>query len=272
MKTRSSRGFTLLELVIVVAIVATLAGLVISQIGMLGRSTDMAASAKTQADLANNMQLFFVMQKRFPQGLDSLLVSDGASAPTGVYVPFNDRATGALDPAIGDQLGGLPDSGPHLDRDLVMGTLSAGMRRSITRIGIDFVHDHDLTVINSNDSGVFQRALDRNDPDMPFALVVEGSDAAISALPATQGVFPVETALVAVGIGPRSALIPTTMLNAPIYPGNDGTYYGRYIAYFQVYESGERANLVGISDAYGRFPDNAIKQFNESLPNGARRG
>src|SRR5688572_6948449 len=75
MLSRARRAFTLLELVVVLAILATLAGLVISQVSMLGRSTDMAASAKTQADIANNLQLFFVLQKRFPQNMDSLLES-----------------------------------------------------------------------------------------------------------------------------------------------------------------------------------------------------
>ena len=39
-----------------------------------------------------------------------------------------------------------------------------------------------------------------------------------------------------------------------------------------VYASGERATLVGVSDAYGRTPDYTEQQFNESLPDGARQG
>ena len=50
------------------------------------------------------------------------------------------------------------------------------------------------------------------------------------------------------------------------------SYYGRYIAYFKVYASGERASLVGVSDSYGRTPDYTGQQFNESLPDGARQG
>lgn len=48
-------GFTLIELVVVLLIIATIAGLVIPQVAMLTRSSDMAASAKTQSDLANNI-------------------------------------------------------------------------------------------------------------------------------------------------------------------------------------------------------------------------
>ena len=62
------------------------------------------------------------------------------------------------------------------------------------------------------------------------------------------------------------------MLQSPVYPGCDGKYYGRYIAIFQVFESQERAVLVGVLDCYGRNPDYTIQQYNESLPNGSRQG
>ncbi|MFO0802138.1 MAG: prepilin-type N-terminal cleavage/methylation domain-containing protein [Gemmataceae bacterium] len=75
---RSRSAFTLIELVVVLLIIAIVAALVIPQVAMLGRTADMAASAKTQADLANNIQLYFALQKRYPQGFDSLLDSTGS--------------------------------------------------------------------------------------------------------------------------------------------------------------------------------------------------
>ena len=78
--------------------------------------------------------------------------------------------------------------------------------------------------------------------------------------------------VVALGFGPSNSAIPDTILNAPLYPGNDGSYYGHYVAFFACYASGERANLVGVSDSYGRLPVYSIQQFNESLPNNQRRG
>jgi len=290
-------GFTLLELVIVVAIIATLAGLVIPQFSMMGRSTDMAASAKTQSDLSNNLGTYFVLQKRWPLGMDSLLVGDGGegSEPTGVFVP--------VEGADGQQRTGLPDSGPHLDRSLVMVNLAdesatvnsdvpktgfaamqnspdrTGFARSLTRGGLEFVYDHDDDAINANDSAKFtaQRPLDRSiGGDGCWVAAVDedpsNSDAQflISRL-MPNGQVPEDVVLVAMGIGPNNDAISKTMTNPPIYPGAVD-YYGRYVAIFKVYANGERPTLVGVVDSYGRTPDYTQQQYNESLPDDARRG
>ncbi len=264
-------GLTLIELVLVLIIIATLAGLIIPNIGMLGRTADMAASASNQSNLAQNIQLYFTLQKRFPLGMDSLLVSDGA-APSAVYLPQD------LD-SDGNQDIGLPDSGPHLDRSLFMGTLasSSGYDRSFTRSGFEYVFDHDTTIINSNDSAVFQRALSGSIPVAEVYTNTGSESADQLALarklyPGTDGAVPSDVRLVALGIGPRHHMVPQTVLNAPIYPGCDGSYYGRYVAIFRVYASGERADLAGVVDSYGRAPDYTQQQFTESLPNNSRRG
>lgn len=310
---RRQRGFTLVELVVVLVIVGAVAGLVIPSVAGLGRTTDMATSAKTQQDLAANLQEFFVLQKRYPQGLDSLLINgtpSGSSttpdtlgtagaAPTGLYTPKFDSTN--------QQQSGMTNSSPALVNVLRLGTLTSNQRRSFTRCGFDYVHDHQgydwLTatgIANSNDSAIFPRTLPASGT-MPAAVIaagtgVVGSDGVTDTLSMSptsseyilmRGLVPSElvangsnwdwvpevgTQIVAVGVGPRSRLVPTTMMSTPNYPGNDGKYYGRYVAFFKVFESGERAILVGVSDPYGRTSDYTIQQFNESLPNGARQG
>lgn len=268
--SRRRSGFTLIELVIVLLILAAIAGLVIPQIGMLGRTTDMAVSAKTQADIAANTQLFFVLQKRYPQGLDSLLDSTGA-----IY---------ASDTTNGDtQTRGLPYSGAdgtRLQAQLSAATLTnasgAEYGRSLTRSGFDWVYDHDSTTVNSNNSGTIFRGLiaDANGTGntAPTSInVAEVTGAALLAKLVPQGLKAGER-VVAFGFGGRASAISKTLTNAPIYPGCDGKYYGRYIVYFKVYASGERATLVGTSDSYGRTPDYTQQQFNESLPDGGRQG
>lgn len=264
------RGFTLIELVIVLIIIAALAGLVIPQVAMIGRSTDMAVSGKTQADIASNVQLFFTLQKRYPQGLDSLLDTSGA-----IY---------ASDTTNGDtQTRGLPYSGAdgtRLQAQLSAGSLTnatgAEYLRSLSRSGFDWVYDHDTAVVNSSNSGATFRGIiaDANGSGnaAPSSVAVaELTGAALLAKLVPQGLKAGER-VVAFGVGPRNTAIGKTLVNSPIYPGCDGKYYGRYVVYFKVYASGERATLVGVSDSYGRTPDYTQQQFNESLPDGGRQG
>lgn len=303
---RSQAGFTLVELVVSLLIVGTAAGLVIPAVAGLGRTSDMAASAKTQQDVAGNLQQFFVLQKRFPQGLDSLMVdattsgstttpdtpgsSDGT--PNGIYTPKFD--------ANNEQISGMTSSNPNLVGMLTVGTLTANQTRSFTRAGFTYVYDHEVYdwlagtgQVNANDSAIFERALPTSGT-MPAAIIdiADTADMAPTsgAYLLMRGLVPGEleqstvtpgnwtwvpetgTQIVAVGVGNRSKATPTTMMNSPVYPGNAGSYYGRYVAFFKVFPTGERAVLIGVSDAYGRTSDYTLQQFAESLPNGARQG
>jgi len=266
-----SRGFTLIELVVVIIIIATIAGFVIPQIGMLGRTSDMAATAKTQSDIASNIQLFFTLQKRYPQGLDSLIDTTGA-----IY---------ASDTNSGDtQARGLPYSGAdgnRLQDQLTVAALTnatgADYLRSFTRSGFDWVHDHVVTAgVNSNNSATsFRAVVDNANGTTQTAVtpinVAEVTGAYMQGKLIPQGLKAGER-LIALGVGPRNTAISKTLTNSPTYPGADGKYYGRFIAYFKIYATGERATLVGTSDSYGRTPDYSQQQFNESLPDGGRQG
>jgi len=313
-------GFTLIELLVVLLILAAVAGIVVPAVAMVGRSTDMAASASNQAALSKNIQQFFLLQKRYPQGLDSLLKNDdgtpgGAPAdavPEGVYRPVGwDAATSTLitDPALvntNNQVGGPPRSGPDFWAVTEMITLTPGQSRSLMRSGFEYVFDHATYTpanpasfnneVDSNVSGKYRRALSStaivvcavrnpNDTTVPPDLgTVTAAQINGWTVPILRHLVPFDfdaagnyapepgTRIVCFGIGPNSNLVPTTMLNAPIYPGADKVYYGRYIAFFKVFDSGERCILLGVSDSYGRLPDNTQRQFNESLPNRARQG
>lgn len=267
---RSPRAFTLIELLVVLVIIAALAALIVPNVGMFGRSTDMAVSAKTQADVASNVQLFFVAQKRYPQGLDSLLDTTGA-----IYSSDTTNAD--------TQTRGLPYAGAdgtRLQSQLTAAALTnatnAEYLRSLTRSGLDWVYDHDTAVVNSNLSNTTFRGLiaDANStgntaPTSVNVAEVTGSYLLGKLVP--QGLKAGER-VVAFGFGQKNTAIGKTTTNTPLYPGADKTYYGRYIVYFKVYASGERATLVGVSDSYGRTPDYTEQQFNESLPDGARQG
>lgn len=268
---RRSRGaFTLIELLVVIIILAALAALIVPNIGMFGRSTDMAVSAKSQADVANNVGQFFVLQKRYPQGLDSLLDTTGA-----VYAADTTNAD--------TQTRGLPYAGAdgtRLQAQLTAAALTnaanAEYMRSLTRGGLDWVYDHDTAVINSNTSNTTFRGLvaDANGtgntaPTSINIAEVTGTYLLGKLVPAG---LKAGQRVVAFGYGQKNTAIGKLSSTCPLYPGSDKTYYGRYVVYFMVYASGERATLVGVSDSYGRTPDYTEQQFNESLPDGARQG
>ena len=264
------RGFTLIELVVVILIIAIIAGLIIPQVANLGRSADMAASAKTQADVANNVQLFFVLQKRFPQGLDSLLDTTG--------VVYSSDTTNADTQTRGLPYGGA--DGTRLQAQLAPAALTnatnAEYLRSLTRSGFDWVFDHDTTVIDSNFSNTTFRGLvaDANGtgntaPTSVNVAEVTGTYMLGKLVP---GGLKAGERIVAFGVGSRNTAIGKTLTNSPTYPGCDGKYYGKYVVYFKIYATGERATLVGASDSYGRTPDYTQQQFNQSLPDGGRQG
>lgn len=278
----SLRGFTLIELLVVIIVIAALAALIVPNIGSLGRSTDMAVSAKTQADVANNVNQFFVLQKRFPQGLDSLVDGTGA-----LYAPDVDNADTQVRGfpyagADGTRLSNAAGSGQLVAATLANAT-NAEYLRSLTRAGFDWLWDHDTTAINSNTSNSVFRALVAG-IDNPATPAVDPSSAPagpVAVAELTNGALlakihpsPLKATerIVAFGYGQKNTAIGKLSTTCPLYPGADKTYYGRYILYFKVYASGERATLVGVSDSYGRTPDYTEQQFNESLPDGSRQG
>ena len=269
-RRRSLNAFTLIELLVVIIIVAALAALVVPNVGSFGRSTDMAVSAKSQADIANNVQQFFVLQKRYPQGLDSLL--DTAGAIYGSNTQNGDT-----------QIYGLPYSGADNTRlqvqltvNALTNTANAEYARSLTRSGLDWVYDHDTTVINSNTSNTTFRGLIADANGTGNAAPTTLNVAEVTGTPLLNKLAPsglkAGQRVVAFGFGQRNTAIGKTSTTTPLYPGADKTYYGRYVVYFMIYASGERATLLGVSDSYGRTPDFTQQQFNESLPDGARQG
>jgi len=262
-------GFTLIELIVVLVVIAVLAGLAIPVVNMLTRTSSMTASAKTQADLANNLQMFYTLQKRYPQGLDSLLDSGGA-----IY------ASDTSDPNT--QTRGLPYAGAdgtRLQAQLTASPLTnatgAEWLRSFTRAGFDWVYNHDTAAVDSNISGTIRN------PASPDTFTSLGSSLTTLTVAEVTGTalrdklvpagLTAGQRLIALGVGPRNAAISKTITNCPIYPGNDGKYYGRFVAVFMIYATGERCTLVSVIDPYGRHPDYTMKQVHESLPDGARQ-
>lgn len=257
-----------LELILCAALPILVVGAPIAAVGWaaarLGRSTDLAASAVQQRELYEGLQRFLLVHRRYPAGLDSLhqdttagvLGSDGDGEPDGVLFSGGTTAT-------------------DLWTRVEMVALSANQSRSLMRGGIELAIDHQtydpLTgagECDPNRSGKYPRRLS------PSAAVV-------AALPTTRlqedlvaqdfDYAPEPgTRVVVFGVGDRCALAVTNRSPAPCFPGAED-YYGRYVVFFRVFETGEPCELLGVADAYGRLLDQTQRELNASMSGGPRQ-
>jgi len=80
---RARRGLTLIELVVVIAILAVLAGLVVPRLDFLRNQAGDATAAATAADLMNMLQTYRSSTGSYPL-LDTLVAADG-TIPTSIF-------------------------------------------------------------------------------------------------------------------------------------------------------------------------------------------
>ncbi|HEX4129071.1 MAG TPA: type II secretion system protein [Pirellulales bacterium] len=273
---RTRRGFTLLELVVVIAILAALAGLVLNKIDWVRRQATMAVGANTCGEVSNNIQEYLTLTSELPNGMDSLLDTTGA-----VYT----KLIGTT-----DAVGSLPTT---ITVSSMGGTGSDKRLNSLVRMGMSFVNDHSTTSTNATDSGTSARAISNDYPagsatgsvsanaSANMAVVLTGTSVWNSVYPANIWAGTTSTSttmvidsngtnasLVALGVGPGNSMNGTTMVTPPQYPGPDSNlYYYRYVALFAVYSDGRRAELKTVIEPFGRTIDSELSNFNSSTPN-----
>jgi prepilin-type N-terminal cleavage/methylation domain-containing protein len=280
---RKRSGFTLMELVVVVAILAAMAGLVISKIDWIRRQANMAIGAETSADVAQNIQMYLAATEELPSGLDSLVTSAGAL--------YSGPSTGG---GSGGIIGQTDDVG-NIPTQASVGTLSSNQLNSLFRMGMLFVNDMSTSATNASDAGTVYRSLGSYsstgktlNTSGSFVLVTAGSAIWNAVFPpnvwnptgatlsgTSMSIDPNgDTAsLVCLGVGPGNSMIGNTMISPPQYPGPDSNvYYYRYVAVFIVYSNGSRAQLGTVIDPYGRVIDSSIQQYSTSGPDGLPTG
>jgi prepilin-type N-terminal cleavage/methylation domain-containing protein len=263
LKKRNQRrgGFTLIELVMVIMILAIVAGLAVPIVGWLRRSANYAAQANTQAALASNLEYFRATfgNNNYPNRMDSLVMTGGSDP---IYDPTN---------GIGH------DSG--LDTDLFqIDDLLADETASLSKF-VKQVMDHDPTSGNwlqgnPGNSAIVERAFDGTSTavvargnfqkDGTTALTGEG-------LLLTQEIYPdgvpSDVTLVAFGLGRSNTAVGRTLQSAPLDSRVDNSsVYGRFIGVFAVYNprEGRRAQLKAVLNAKGRTQNNALSEFWQS--------
>jgi prepilin-type N-terminal cleavage/methylation domain-containing protein len=252
LKTSRRGGFTLLELLVVIMVLATLAGLAISRVDWARRSADSATSAAGMAQVQENLQLYRTMKGTYPDRYDSLLDSTTiATTPakySKVFGHVASRYTIVTVPAAPPG----PPTGPIF---------------SLQHAGIANVVDHDPAVTFPGDSGTVLRALDFSAPTV-VTTIAANSAIERSIYPDGRPVAPAdEVTLIALGIGPSNTIVGATMANTPLCSAIDpATSYSRYIAVFAAYQSGKRAELKAVIDSTGQVSSAQLKNYYENAP------
>jgi prepilin-type N-terminal cleavage/methylation domain-containing protein len=252
-RRRQRPGFTLMELIVVVGILAVLAGLMVPALTNMWRPAQTAAEADTQAELINYISMFENRTQFYPDQFDSLLTSGGAAA----YSKDNPdllASTGKQKLAI------VP-----LTNDATNGMYLT----SLNMAGIKNVMWHDETVTPASNSGTLLHLLATGDN---VAAVNPASSEGIlrirSIFPASNGVLPTGTQLFVFGVGPMNTAVGVTMASAPVSPHPESyTYYRRYLAVFAAYADGTRAHLKTVFDRHGDTLDTTLSKYmQESKP------
>jgi prepilin-type N-terminal cleavage/methylation domain-containing protein len=256
-------GFTLIELLVVLGILALMSSLIVMKLGDVYERSRSATQAYSLADVTRQLEIFYGLNHKYPDGFDTLLLKGATSADphAGPYTK------------IGPEL-----KAPSTLIAASLVTLTADQRTSINLAGIShaFLHDAASGVVPS-DSGV-----ERHHYGDPLVLGHDGtsniSDAVVIdkglgteglkvlandfGLAANQTVdlsVTVPTRIAAntyivLGLGRKCTLNGSQIMETPfLEQTNSASLYSRALLVYEVPNTGTaRAKLVGVIGPDGR--------------------
>lgn len=237
-------GLTLIELVVVVAILGVLAAMLLPKFEGLQSAANHTAAGSSMADLNRLIGTYKTSKTVYPSGFDSLMDSTGSALWAG-------GNAGAQTKGLHSQLTG---SGTTTDK-LTTATLTAAEITGLRNAGITTLY-HASTAANTA-SGPTARAGDAFTIAAPItagtttltvAVVNSGSangariidrfyrqNSLAGGVSGTVNGNSANNKLVAFGVGPLNTLIPNSMMEAPTYGQANATYvYNRLIVLFQL--------------------------------------
>jgi prepilin-type N-terminal cleavage/methylation domain-containing protein len=268
--SRSNRkGLTLVELAVVVAILAILAGFLAPRIAFIRTLSTHAAAADQIGEVTNNMLTFHATQASWPDGFDTL--TDGTAL-------FNTASPGTgLDSALGGALAVSNVDGTGV-RSLVW-LLSGSRTGSITLY--DHVQPDATTGLPlAGDSGLTARTLTAGTA-ASLALVQGGAAGTTGRriheaiygpanLDAATGLPLDGTRLVALGVGPNCTAVGKTIVSLPTFYMRDPTRYNRAVVLIKIFGTGSaapgvppgsQANLAGAVSPTGQTQQSALTDY-----------
>lgn len=255
-----ARGFTLLELIVVLAILVGLAGLAVAKLDLLQLKAEKASAGMDMRNISRLIQTFRATSNFYPNNWDSLLHQGTTLQQAGA--PGAIPLVAGLDPGIA---GGNGFTSPKL---AVSAPLTDGQVKSLARLGITRVYDHDastsvpyangFTVGRDIAAGTVLATINTATPDglkimnsiYPTPRPVGWTTGDPEPIPAP----PANRSLVVLGLGKWCTVIGSTDQNAvisepPTYPYSNDLYYNRYLAVFEIDNGGGRCRLVAVLGA-----------------------
>lgn len=244
------RGFTLVELLIVIGVLALMAIVVLPRIDGSDRSSRVTVTASNIADVTRTIDAFYVMHdSKYPAGWDSLL---DATDNTQIYEgnPNCDTNDGLY------RWSGWLEASPitQLERHSFLRVMSTEEHLPAHMTGT-MVYDHDPTATDANQST--DNATGREmEIDDYCAFVTKASIYEAFGLDSSATGY----RLLALGIGPHCTLVGDAQggLTEPPVAWTGGPHrehaYRRLIAVFKVYGDrsvGVYAELAGVVTSYG---------------------
>ncbi|MBL4846285.1 MAG: prepilin-type N-terminal cleavage/methylation domain-containing protein [Planctomycetes bacterium] len=157
-RARSARDFTLLELVVVVGILASLATLAVAMIDGVSRDAQISTDMSNQARIRSSMGIYYATHNNtYPEGWDSLLDQQSLATSPRVYWGVDTDGSGANDKGdtnqgMFGQVRGWGAGSPR--RRACVALMSSDQREAFSRIDIRTLYDHDSqdVTVSPNDS------------------------------------------------------------------------------------------------------------------------
>ena len=280
-KNRTPHGLTLIELVVVMAILAVIAMMVVPRLDFLKGQAEHASSANSQADAAAMIQTFKSSSGKYPT-LDTLIGTDNA-----VLTKLQTQtALANLDATTIPVSGGERWYGSFSDGGFTYGyqhNQSASDASASATNAVDLVNqisDGSIKLATLKASGTSSQGTAIRtalfpggatyitpDPDGPDNDILTTADNIVGGwtqVPA--GTIPATSMIVVFGIGPKSNLVGNVMQSAPIsYAGSDEptTTYCRYLAFFEIFSDGKPAKLRMVTDHRMRQISGRVDQYRQ---------
>jgi prepilin-type N-terminal cleavage/methylation domain-containing protein len=224
---RARRGLTLIELVVVVAILGVLAAMLLPKFEGLQNAADHAAAASSVADTAKLIETYKSSKMVYPDGWDSL--TDGAAMWTSGNV-------GTKTKGLDDELAGkLTVMTTALTAAQVSAFQSVGINTilNVTTTSTDRPGDMFTTPVLLSTSTKLVVVNNSNSDGMKIIDHVYRQNKLAGA---TSGTLPANTQLVVFGLGPQNALLTgNSMMEAPTYGHVNAQYiYNRLLVVFEL--------------------------------------